>query len=93
MFCRAPKTRNRLPATHVGLQIQCGVNFFILDLQGGFAWALTAQNYKNCVTNQLGVLAAAKLAVLYRDAGQADKACACKAEATYGTWHSQSQIT
>ena len=28
----APKTRNRLPAsTHVGLQIQCGVQFFVLD--------------------------------------------------------------
>ena len=31
VFCRAPKTRNRLPATHVGLQIQWGLHFFILD--------------------------------------------------------------
>ena len=30
-FVGAHTTRNRLPATHVGPQTQCGVNFFILD--------------------------------------------------------------
>ena len=36
-MCLAPKTRNRLPATHVNLQVQWRVNFFILDLRRGCA--------------------------------------------------------
>jgi predicted alpha-1,6-mannanase (GH76 family) len=47
--------------------------------KGGFAWALKAQNYKNCVTNQQGVLVASKLAVLL----PAGTVCACKANETY----------
>jgi hypothetical protein len=44
--------------------------------KGGFAWALKSQNYKNCVTNQQGVLVASKLAVLL----PTDAVCACKAK-------------
>ena len=47
--------------------------------KGGFAWSATSQNYKNCVTSQLGVLAAAKLARLLGDQGRASEPCACKA--------------
>ena len=46
---------------------------------GGFCWALKAQNYKNCVTNQQGVLVAAKLARLLPDGAR----CACKADESY----------
>ena len=41
--------------------------------------ALGSQNYKNCVTNQQGVLTASKLAVLL----PASATCDCKANATY----------
>ena len=47
--------------------------------EGGFAWALKAQNYKNCVTNQQGVLVAAKLARLLGK----DVVCDCKAGTSY----------
>ena len=46
---------------------------------GGYAWALGAQNYKNCVTNQQGVLAASKLALLLPEGA----ACDCKAGEAY----------
>ena len=46
---------------------------------GGYCWALKAQNYKNCVTNQQGVLVAAKLARLL----PAGARCDCKAGETY----------
>ena len=46
---------------------------------GGYCWALKAQNYKNCVTNQQGVLVAAKLARLL----PAGERCDCKAGESY----------
>jgi hypothetical protein len=46
---------------------------------GGYCWALKAQNYKNCVTNQQGVLVAAKLARLL----PAGARCDCKAGESY----------
>jgi hypothetical protein len=47
--------------------------------EGGFAWAFKAQNYKNCVTNQQGVLVAAKLARLLGT----EVVCDCKAGMSY----------
>jgi predicted alpha-1,6-mannanase (GH76 family) len=49
---------------------------------GGFCWALKAQNYKNCVTNQQGVLVASKLATLIPSTSAA-AVCNCKAHETY----------
>ena len=46
---------------------------------GGYCWALKAQNYKNCVTNQQGVLVAAKLARLLPVGAR----CDCKAGESY----------
>ena len=51
--------------------------------QGGFAWSLTSQNYKNCVTNQLGILTANKLGRLLEAAGRGAEPCACKAAQPY----------
>lgn len=51
--------------------------------QGGFAWSLTSQNYKNCVTNQLGILTASKLGRLLSAAGREHELCNCKAKEAY----------
>ena len=51
--------------------------------QGGFAWSLASQNYKNCVTNQLGILTASKLGRLLRVVGREHELCDCKAKETY----------
>ena len=51
--------------------------------KGGFAWSRTSQNYKNCVTNQLGILTANKLGRLLEAAGRGAEPCACKAAQPY----------
>jgi hypothetical protein len=51
--------------------------------KGGFAWSLTSQNYKNCVTSQLGILAASKLARLMQDVSRGAEVCGCKAQESY----------
>jgi len=85
MPCTAPGGGSLLDSARTIFDYTYDVSWNTDYCGGGFAWSLGTPNFKNCVTSQLGVTTAAKLALLLEASGHGDSKCNCKAQATYRT--------